>query len=164
MYIEKHKVKNEWYLRIVENKKKEKNGKISTVKNIVKGLGKLSKYDNNNLMFFNELRDNFKKGIALIPEIESYINRVSEYDNLNNYEKKNVGYLIFDNLFEFLGLHNLNRKVSKRQFKYDFLGFLKLLVYIRILYPDTKIDFLFRITFSKDYHDIYKVLDILYCS
>ncbi|ACZ01850.1 hypothetical protein CEP89_04670 [Streptobacillus moniliformis] len=63
MFLEKRKVGNNIYLMLV------KNGVKKAKKDLVASLGNISNYDNGDPNFFEKLRDNFKRGIALIPEL-----------------------------------------------------------------------------------------------
>ena len=174
MFLEKRKVGNNIYLMLVKNNVYFKNGVKKAKKDLVASFGNIANYDNGDPNFFEKLRDNFKKGIALIPELEKYIqpnetfNEIS-LEDLNQYSEKNVGYLILNNLFNLLGISQvITLEKSRKNINYDILGLLRLLVFTRFLNPDSKIksfeqkdDFLFPITSSKNYYEIYKVLDIL---
>ena len=103
MFLEKRKVGNNIYLMLVKNNVYFKNGIKKAKKDLIASFGNITKYDNGDPNFFENLRDNFKNGIALIPELEEYlhpnelVNKVS-LDKLNFYSEKNVGYLILNNL------------------------------------------------------------------
>ena len=72
MFLEKFNNKGNTYVKVSENHKYIKNGKVKYVKKMVKSLGNINKIDNGDPDFFKKLRDNFKKGIALIPELEKH--------------------------------------------------------------------------------------------
>ena len=57
----------------VKNNVYFKNGVKKAKKNLVASFGNIANYDNGDPNFFEKLRDNFKKGIVLIPELEKYI-------------------------------------------------------------------------------------------
>ena len=173
MFLEKRKVGNNVYLMLVKNNIYF-NGIKKAKKDLVASFGNIANYDKGDPNFFEKLRDNFKKGIALIPELEKYIqpneifNKIS-LEDLNQYFEKNVGYLILNNLFNLLGISQvITLEKFRKNINYDILGLVKLLVFTRFLSPDSKIksfeqkdDFLFLIISSKNYYEIYKVLDIL---
>ena len=173
MFLEKRKVGNNVYLMLVKNNIYF-NGIKKAKKDLVTSFGNIANYDKGDPNFFEKLRDNFKKGIALIPELEKYIqpneifNKIS-LEDLNQYFEKNVGYLILNNLFNLLGISQvITLEKFRKNINYDILGLVKLLVFTRFLSPDSKIksfeqkdDFLFPIISSKNYYEIYKVLDIL---
>ncbi|QXW65182.1 hypothetical protein [Streptobacillus moniliformis] len=69
MFLEKRKVGNNIYLMLVKNNVYVKNGVKKAKKDLVASLGNISNYDNGDPNFFEKLRDNFKRGIALIPEL-----------------------------------------------------------------------------------------------
>ena len=174
MFLEKRKVGNNIYLMLVKNNVYFKNGVKKAKKDLVASFGNIANYDNGDPNFFEKLRDNFKKGIALIPELEKYIQPVEVFnkislENLNQYSEKNVGYLILNNLFNLLGISQvLTLEKSRKNINYDILGLARLLVFTRFLNPNSKIksfeqkdNFLFPVTSSKNCYEIYKVLDIL---
>ncbi|WP_196760987.1 hypothetical protein, partial [Streptobacillus moniliformis] len=60
---------NNIYLMLGKNKVYVKNGDNKSKKDLVASLGKISNYDNGYPNFFEKLRNNVKRGIALIPEL-----------------------------------------------------------------------------------------------
>lgn len=169
MFLEKYKNRDKFYYRLVENMKYISNGKTKYQKKLILFLGETSKYPYS----FEELRSNFKNGIALIPELEPYVSRDDFKININlnaydNVQVKNVGFLLLNELFNKLGLAQIfTLEKSRKKINYDLLGLARLLVFNRILKPTSKIKtfedkdmFLSDITSSKDFREIYNVLDV----
>ncbi|WP_067143604.1 IS1634 family transposase, partial [Oceanivirga salmonicida] len=170
MYFERYKSRGNSYYRLSENMKLEKDGKTKVVKRLIKSFGNSNKYEYS----FEEIRENFKNGIALIPGLEPYIDLNGKILlNLNKNDRavvKNIGYLILNQIFNELGLSQIfTLEKSRKNLKYDVLGLAKLLVFNRILKPSSKIKtfenkdiFLSNITSSKDFREIYDVLDLFH--
>lgn len=171
MFIEKYNYKNNMYYRLVENIKyvSKNDGKTRYQKKLILSLGNANKYP----FSFEEIRNNFKNGIAIIPELEPYIStedfRVNITLNKNdNIEIKNVGYLILNNIFNELKIDQVfTLEKSRKNLGYDALGLAKILVFDRVLKPSSKVKtfenkdiFLSNITTTKDFRKIYEVLDI----
>lgn len=169
MFLEKYKNRDKFYYRLVENMKYISNGKTKYQKKLILFLGETSKYPYS----FEELRSNFKNGIALIPELKPYVSRDDFKININlnaydNVQVKNVGFLLLNELFNKLGLAQIfTLEKSRKKINYDLLGLARLLVFNRILKPTSKIKtfedkdmFLSDITSSKDFREIYNVLDV----
>lgn len=169
MFLEKYIKDNNTYIKLSENTKYIKDGKIKYKKKTVLSLGNEKKLP----VSFEELRDNFKKGIALIPELEKFLpNEIQINLNITDntqYIEKNVGYILLNKIFDQLGITNvLTLEKSRKNIKYDVLGLTKLLVFERFLNPCSKYKtfnqkdiFLEDITKSNDYREIYSTLDIL---
>ena len=83
MFLEKRKVGNNIYLMLVKNNVYFKNGVKKAKKDLVASFGNIANYDNDDPNFFKKLRDNFKKGIALIPELEKYIQPVEVFNKIS---------------------------------------------------------------------------------
>lgn len=160
------------YLRVCEGRyvsylKRQK-------KIILKNLGPLSKYDDGKPDFLKRFREKFKNG-----EIDfnglNYTSKkepknVFEFDNNQNYiDLKNIGYLFLNSLFNELGINDvLNRKKSNSRIKYDLTGITKMLVFERILNPQSKKKtfenrnkYLFSIVDTNDLDEVYKTLTVL---
>jgi transposase len=84
--------------------------------------------------------------------------------------EKNIGYFFVENIFNKLGIPEVIRRYkSDNGLDYDILGITKLLVFGRVLDPqskkatfDKKGMYLFPVTTSEDLNEIYKTLDVLY--
>lgn len=160
------------YLRLAESRYVKDIGRQK--KFVIKNLGPLSKFDDGKPDFLKRLREKFKNGEIDFDGITYYSNipakRTFEIDNNQNYiDLKNIGYLILQSIYNSLGITEiLNRIKSDSKIEYDLNGLTKLLVFGRILDPqskkktfETKDKYLFDITTSTDINQIYRALDVL---
>ena len=174
MHIECTKNSGKPYLRIVEGKYTNENGKIKIKKNVLKNLGPLSKYDDGKPDFLKRFRQKFKNGeLDFCNEFNIELNNKIEMVPLNEInlklEPKNIGYLFLNQIYNGLGIDIfLNRVKSDSRIKYDLNGITKMLVFGRILEPASKKKtfenrnkYLFPITSVDDLDDVYKALDVL---
>ena len=160
------------YLRIAESRYVKDIGRQK--KFVIKNLGPLSKFDDGKPDFLKRLREKFKNGEIDFDGLTYYSNlptkRTFEIDNKMNYiELKNIGFLFLQSIYNSLGITEfLNRLKSNSKIEYDLNGLTKLLVFERILDPqskkktfENKDKFLFSIVDSNDINQIYRVLDVL---
>ena len=174
MHIECTKNSGKPYLRIVEGKYTNENGKIKIKKNVLKNLGPLSKYDDGKPDFLKRFRQKFKNGeLDFCNEFNIELNNKIEMVPLNEInlklDPKNIGYFFLNQIYNGLGIDIfLNRVKSDSRIKYDLNGITKMLVFGRILEPASKKKtfenrnkYLFPITSVDDLDDVYKALDVL---
>lgn len=160
------------YLRIAESRYIKNIGKQK--KFIIKNLGPLSNFDDGKPDFLKRFREKFKNGEINFDGITYYSNlpikRTFEIDNEQNFIKlKNIGFLFLQSIYNSLGIPEiLNQFKSDSKIEYDLNGLTKLLVFGRILEPqskkktfENKDKYLFDITTSNDINQIYRTLDIL---
>ena len=160
------------YLRLAESRYVKEIGRQK--KFVLKNLGPLSKFDDGQPDFLKRFREKFKNGEIDFDGITYYSNlptkRTFEIDNDQNYiTLKNIGYLFLQSIYNSLGISEfLNRLKSDSKIEYDLNGLTKLLVFERILDPqskkktfENKDKFLFPIVNSNDINQIYRVLDVL---
>ena len=176
MHIECTKNSGIPYLRIVEGKYTNENGKVKIKKKVLKNLGALSKFDDGKPDFLKRFREQFKNGeldfckdfnIELKEKKEKTILEFTKDDFI--LDPKNIGYFFLNQIYNELGIDTLlNRIKSDSKIEYDLNGLTKLLVFGRILDPQSKKKtfegrnkYLFPITNCKDEKDIYKVLGVL---
>lgn len=174
MHIECTKNSGKPYLRIVEGKYTNENGKIKIKKNVLKNLGPLSKYDDGKPDFLKRFRQKFKNGeLDFCNEFNIELNNKIEMVPLNEInlklDPKNIGYFFLNQIYNGLGIDIfLNRVKSDSRIKYDLNGITKMLVFGRILEPASKKKtfenrnkYLFPITSVDNLDDVYKALDVL---
>jgi transposase len=179
MYLNNHISDNKEYLRILESYSVVIDGKRKNRKRIIKNLGALSQFDDGNPDYFQRLRDAFKSGIALIPELEEFIDKsvpdtVTIKIKSNDSEQylahpKNIGYLLIEKVLEQLKIIDLLENYKKSsKITYDLVGIFKLLIIGRVLKPDSKIatvaqkeNYLFNLSSEISDKDIYRSLDVL---
>ena len=147
-------------------------GKIKVTRKTIKNLGPLDRYDDGKPDFLKRFREQFRNGELdfcknlHIPEKKEKIG-ISEINlSLNS---KNIGYFILNSIYANLGIYDLLRRIkSDSRIKYDLNGITKLLVFGRILNPESKKrtfehrdNYLFPITSCDNLEDVYKALDVL---
>lgn len=160
------------YLRLAESRYIKDIGRQK--KFVIKNLGPLSKFDDGKPDFLKRLREKFKNGEIDFDGITYYSNmpvkRTFEIDNDRNYiELKNIGFLFLQSIYNSLGITELlNRIKSDSKIEYDLNGLTKLLVFERILDPQSKKKtfenrnkYLFDVVNSDDINQIYRTLDVL---
>ena len=67
VHIEKYKTNGKYYLRLVENKRVEKDGQSVKRKKLVLSLGRYDQYDDGQPDYMERLRESFRVGNPLIP-------------------------------------------------------------------------------------------------
>ena len=160
------------YLRLAESRYVKDIGRQK--KFVIKNLGPLSKFDDGKPDFLKRFREKFKNGEIDFDGISYYSNlstkRTFEIDNEMNYiELKNIGFLFLQSIYNSLGITEfLNRIKSDSKIEYDLNGLTKLLVFERILDPQSKKKtfenrnkYLFDVVNSDDINQIYRTLDVL---
>lgn len=160
------------YLRLAESRYVKDIGRQK--KFVIKNLGPLSKFDDGKPDFLKRLREQFKNGEIDFDGITYYSNlpvkNVFEIDNSMNYiELKNIGYLFLNSIFYSLGIAELLNQIKcNSKIEYDLNGLTKLLVFGRILNPqskkktfENKDNYLFTVTTCDDLKTMYKALDVL---
>lgn len=165
------------YIRISEGYRVLIDGKSLTRKRVIKSLGAVATYDDGKPDFEQRLRDSFKAGNPLIPQLLPYVKKESpkkvyhltihaDTDECIG-EPKLFASCIFDKILDDIGLRSFVTTFKNHdKIKYDVLGFLKLAIYGRILNPASKIatvkqnnDYYSPIL-SKDCYD-YNIYDML---
>ena len=160
------------YLRLAESRYVKDIGRQK--KFVLKNLGPLSKFDDGKPDFLKRFREKFKNGEIDFDGITYYSNlptkKAFEIDNEMNYiELKNIGFLFLQSIYNSLGIYDLLREIkSNSRLEYDLNGLTKLLVFERILDPqskkktfENKDKFLFQVADSNDINQIYRTLDVL---
>lgn len=160
------------YLRLAESRYIKEIGRQK--KFVIKNIGPLSKYDDGKPDFLKRLRKKFKEGKIEFDGVTYYSNlpikRTFEIDNDKNYiELKNIGYLFLNSIYNSLGVGDILTKIkSNSKIEYDLNGIVKMLVFGRILEPQSKKrtfenrdKYIFPVVDCDDVKNIYKSLDIL---
>ena len=160
------------YLRLAESRYVKDIGRQK--KFIIKNIGPLSKYDDGKPDFLKRLREKFKNGEIDFDGITYYSNlptkKVFEIDNDMNYiELKNIGFLFLQSVYNSLGINQyLNQIKFDSKIEYDLNGLVKMLVFGRILDPQSKKKtfenrnrYLFPIVSSEEIKEVYRCLDVL---
>jgi len=168
------------YLQVHEYYSVLENGKNKRKSRFIKNLGPLSRFDDGRPDYLQRLRESFREGKPLIRELENLakpktsaeqITVILDKDNDESafLNPKNAGYFLLDSLYDSLGIYDvLNLHKSRSKIEYDLNGLAKLLVFGRILDPDSKYatwnqkgNYLFPVTSSENLIEIYRALDVL---
>ena len=176
IYINCSKSGNKKYVQVVEATYIKRPDGSSTIKRkVLKNLGALEKLDDGKPDFLKRLREQFKCGELVIDGFEEIQKEKSEsaaivLDRKFAYlEPKNLGYFFINSVFDQLGIAEiLTVEKSRTKIEYDLVGLTRLLVYGRILEPDSKHSTfmqrdkdVFPVTSSVSKKEIYRVLDVL---
>ena len=169
------------YLQVMESYSVKVNGAHRSRKRVVRNLGPLSRFDDGKPDFLLRLRQSFKDGAPMIRELNDLVGKedaVPEKVTLTFHlgdetetfsDPKNIGCFLLDGLYDQLGIYDvLNLHKSRSQIEYDLNGLAKLLVFGRILNPDSKSatwrsneNYLFNVTSSETLVEVYRALDVL---
>lgn len=175
MFLDCFKNTGKSYLRIVEGKYvKREDGSVTVKRKTIKNLGPLSNFDDGKPDLLKRLREQFRNGeLVDLTELDGIVKQKRETIPLDEIDfvlnPKNLGYLIFNSIYNELGIDIfLNRIKSDSKIEYDLNGLTKLYVFNRILDPRSKLSafksrnsYLFPITNCESDKEIYKPLDIL---
>ena len=167
------------YLRVAESYSVRVNGVRRNKKRTIRNIGPMWRFDDGEPDFLGRLKRSFKEGRPLVPGLEDLIDdkpvrkftvefdRDSEADRYS--KPKNLGYFVLDSLYDKLGIYDvLSRYKSDQGLDINLNGLCKLLVFGRVLEPDSKLGtfesrdkYLFNITRSERQQDVYDVLTYL---
>lgn len=181
MFIEKVLNNGVEYLRLAKGKRvADESGKKVVRREIILNIGPLAKFDDGQPEYVERLRESFRNGT---PMIESLLPYVSLEEKKEQYhftftqgEKECIGHpkyfaqSLLDKVFGDLGLSALCATLKHNsKIEYDLQGFVRLLVFGRILDPDSKYstisqndDYSTPLVKSNYLYNIYDTLDILY--
>lgn len=181
MYIAVFKNNGKDYIRLMESyRTKNEEGKAAIRKRIICNIGPLSKFDDGQPNYLERLRESFRLGNPLIPKlaeytgkkppIEKYSIRLQEGDPECIGHPKLYSHVFLDKLFDELGLEDFFRSYKGfSKIQYDVLNFTRLLVYGRILNPDSKIatleqnnDYYTPLLKNFNKYNVYDTLDFIY--
>ena len=178
MYLDRFNCKGKPYLRIVENYTTIENGKKKNKRKTIKNLGYEEKFDDGKPDFFKRMKESVSNGTYKIDGIDSneFRARAKLYDATKYIEDsfaylnpKNIGYFFLENIYNNLGIADLMRRIkSDSKLEYDLNGIVKMLVFGRILNPQSKKktfekrdEYLFPIVHSNEIKEVYRALDVL---
>lgn len=168
------------YLQVMESYTVEENGVLKNKKRVKRNLGPLSRFDDGKPDYLTRLRKSFKDGNPLIPELADLVDDTADTDQVTIHfdrrseedsksDPKIMGYFLLDGLYDTLGIYDVfNKHKSLTKIKYDLNGLAKLLIFGRVLCPDSKIKtfkgrkgYLFDVTSSDNLIHVYRALDAL---
>lgn len=180
MYIDCVTNNGKPYLRVAESYTIKVNGVRKSRKRTIRNLGPFSRFDDGKPDFLARLKKSFLDGYPIIDGLSDLLDCkapsrkvVIEFDRDDAFASmacpKNIGYFPLNGLFDGLGIYDvLNKHKSQTKIEYDLNGLAKLLIFGRILWPDSKIEthrgrdrYAFEVTDSDQTIDVYRVLDVL---
>ena len=181
MFIDVFKNNGTEYLRLAESRRiTNKKGVKVTSKKIILNLGPLSRFDDGEPEYLKRLKQSFKDGCPLIPELKEYSSPsdTSEIYNIQFKkgdvscigEPKHLAPCILDACFSSLGLDELFASIKhSSKIQYDLQGIIRLLTYERLLKPDSKIStmkrnksYLTPLVKSNNDDNVYDALGVIY--
>lgn len=181
MYIAIFKNNGKDYLRLMESyRTKNDEGKVLIRKRIICNIGPLSKFDDGKPDYLKRLRESFRLGNPLIPKLAEYTGKkppAEKYTvHLQEGDPECVGHprlyshVFLDKLFDELGLEDFFRSYKGfSKIQYDVLNFVRLLVYGRLLNPDSKMatleqnnDYYTPLLKNFNPYNVYDTLDFIY--
>lgn len=151
MFVDIYKNGKSDYIRLSTSKRivDKETGKAS-IKKISINIGPVSRFDDGKPNFIQRLKDSFKAGMPIIPELQPYVVKKQQNEKYQvEFHKGNkeciahpklCSNILFDKILEELGIYRyitLYKNIDG--ISYDVLGFIKLLLYGRILNPASKI-------------------------
>ena len=180
MFIECFTLNGKPYLRLARSVRITKeDGRKVTQKQPVYNIGPLSRYDDGQPDYVQRLKDSFRRGKPMIPELLPYVDEVPaqkitiEFTIGDAYcaaTPKRFAACILDAVFSAIGLDQLFASIKhSMKIEYDLQGIIRLLTYGRILEPASKIatmrqnDAYYQsLVTSHNNIKVYNVLDVIY--
>ena len=180
MFIEVFNNNGSQYIRLVEGKRViNSKGNLSIQKKVISYVGPLARFDDGQPDYVKRLKESFKNGCPIIPELQQYCNQkpLEEYNiKLVENDPECIGnpklfsHKLIEKILEELGLITFYSKTKARtNIEFDLVGFFRLLVYGRILNPTSKIgtvrqnnEYFSPIVDNPYKYNIYDTLDFTY--
>lgn len=180
MFVEVTKNNRIPYIRLVKGvRRPNAKGDITVTKKTILNIGPLSRYDDGKPDYIQRLKDSYKNGNPLIPELLPYVEEPQvkkysiEFEAGGKYcfaNPKRFAPCILDPVFAALGLDKLFASIKHAsKIEYDLQGIVRLLTYGRLLEPASKMatmrqnDSYYRplVKSSNDDH-VYDALDVIF--
>lgn len=151
MFVETFMNNGKPYLRLVESKYVVKDGKSSARKTVFLNLGPVSRFDDGKGDYVKRLKESFKNGNPLIKELLPYVTKKPDrvtYDiSFKEGDPDCIGHnklfsnALIERIMEEIGITSfIGRYKQLTNFEFDLMGFVRLLIYGRILSPASKIE------------------------
>lgn len=182
MYIEKCNNNGTEYLRLVESKRIiNRDGKKTARKKVLLNIGPLYKFDDGQPNFVERLKTSFKQGSPIIDSLSEYASiadKKFEKYNFSIHEgsaecignPKIYSNILIERILQELDIVSFVSRYKKlTKYDFDILGFIRLLIFGRILNPCSKIgtlnqnnDYLDPIVDNPYKYNVYDTLDFVY--
>lgn len=138
------------YIRVVENKYVVVNGSPSCRKKVLLNVGPVTKFDDGKPDYIKRLKESFKNGNPLIPALLPYVEKkpVRETYDISFKEgdpdcighNKIFANALIERIMEEIGVTTfIGKYKAQTNYEFDLMGFVRLLIYGRILNPASKI-------------------------
>ena len=138
------------YIRVVENKYVVVNGSPSCRKKVLLNVGPVTKFDDGKPDYIKRLKESFKNGNPLIPALLPYVENkpVRETYDISFKEgdpdcighNKIFANALIERIMEEIGVTTfIGKYKAQTNYEFDLMGFVRLLIYGRILNPASKI-------------------------
>ena len=151
MYVELTKNNGIPYLRLVKGiRRPNAKGVMTVTKKTIYNIGPLSRYDDGKPDYVQRLKESYKEGTPLIPELLPYVEEKPEQDKKYTIEitaggkycygsPKRFAPCLLESVFCALGLDQLFASIKhSSRIEYDLQGIVRLLTYGRLLEPASK--------------------------
>lgn len=150
MFVECLNNNGKKYLRLVENKYVVINGNPSCRKTVLLNIGPLDRFDDGKPDYIKRLKESFKNGNPLIPSLYPYVDKkpIKEVYDISFKEgdpdcighNKLFANALIERIMEEIGITSFVGKYkAQTNYEFDLMGFVRLLIYGRILNPASKI-------------------------
>lgn len=152
MFVESFPNNGKPYLRLVEGKYfKKLDGKATCKKITILCIGPLDKFDDGKPNYIKRLKESFKNGNPLIPALLPYVDKKPVRETYNISFKTGdpncIGHnkiysnALIERIMEEIGINSfVTRYKQFTNYEFDLMGFIRLLIYGRILKPASKIE------------------------
>ena len=151
MFIEINDNNGIKYLRLVESKRAfTKTGKPTCKKNIILTIGRLDNFDDGKPDYVKRLKESFKNGNPLISSLLPYVEKKATRETYDISFKEGdpdcIGHnklfanALLERIMEEIGITSfIGKYKAQTNYEFDLMGFVRLLIYGRILNPASKI-------------------------
>ena len=150
MFVECLNNNGKKYLRLVENKYVVIQGNPTCRKKVILNIGPLDRFDDGKPDFIKRLKDSFKNGNPLIPSLYPYVEKKPVKDVYDISFKEGdpdcIGHnklfanALLERIMEEIGITSfIGKYKAQTNYEFDLMGFVRLLIYGRILNPASKI-------------------------
>jgi len=168
------------YIRIVESVRILKDGKYTTRKRIIKNIGPLSRFSDGNENYEDRLKESFRAGSPLISELLEYVPKpqptnkhtfqITDFTDECIGHPKLFSHALIERIMEELDIISVVKSYKGfSRLTFDVMGYLRLLIYGRILNPASKIstfgqndDYFEPIIDDNYFYHIYDTLDFVH--
>ena len=138
------------YIRIVENKYVVVNGRPSCRKKVLLNVGPVARFDDGKPDYINRLKESFKNGNPLIPSLLPFVDKKPFFEHYDISFKEGdpdcIGHVklfanaLIERIMEEIGITSFVGKYKAfTNYEFDLMGFIRLLIFGRILNPASKI-------------------------